>query len=113
MGLDMYLNGRVDSSPEASCEELGYWRKHANLHGYIVQTFANGVDECQEIPLSIDDLKKIVVAVKESQLPFTTGFFFGQSFGDEAPEDIRIFANAIAFLEQNGPSASVCYQASW
>jgi hypothetical protein len=24
-------------------EDLGYWRKHPNLHGYIINTFAEGV----------------------------------------------------------------------
>ena len=62
MGLDMYLEGRRFlrtnwENPEANLKrgkyrvkeetlELAYWRKHPNLHGFIVQTFADGVDEC-------------------------------------------------------------------
>jgi hypothetical protein len=65
MGLDMYLIGDVfvrnreveadiyiDGYPQDRAElELGYWRKHRKLHGYIVNTFAKGVDECQKIEL--------------------------------------------------------------
>ena len=54
MGLDMYLYGdkSVSSSSDANpvmedgyivsnkILDLGYWRKHANLHGYIVDRFA-------------------------------------------------------------------------
>jgi hypothetical protein len=54
MGLDMYLKGeklvmntsldlREDGFRLSSKTlDLGYWRKHPNLHGYIVQTFADG-----------------------------------------------------------------------
>lgn len=67
MGLDMYLTGSKFlftnwEHPEKNRKEdgieiesvrlrLAYWRKHPNLHGYIVQTFADGKDECQEIEL--------------------------------------------------------------
>ena len=61
MGLDMYLTGekfvmatglQEDGFPlRSKTLELGYWRKHPNLHGYIVQTFVGGKDECQEIYL--------------------------------------------------------------
>lgn len=59
MGLDMYLSGRkylrygndqIEDGfrVEEKIVRLGYWRKHPNLHGYIVKTFADDVDECQQ-----------------------------------------------------------------
>ena len=55
MGLDMNLfgdkysfekNETVDGFPVSSTMlDMGYWRKHANLHGFIVDTFAGGEDE--------------------------------------------------------------------
>jgi hypothetical protein len=96
---------------------LGYWRKHPNLHGYIVKTFADGKDECQEIGLMRDDILKIVQAVKDRNLPHTEGFFFGKSYGtdEEAAEDIAIFERAIAWLDvkEYRVSRSVVYRASW
>jgi len=60
--------------------DLGYWRKHADLHGYIINTFADGVDECQKIELSEDDLDKIIKAIKNDELEKDhSGFFFGNS----------------------------------
>ena len=48
MGLDMYLGVRT----EQGIAEVGYWRKANAVHGWFVRECANGVDECQEIPVS-------------------------------------------------------------
>jgi hypothetical protein len=133
MGLDMYLTGEKFLMPDyqnpgihpqedgfrvrSRTLELGYWRKHPNLHGYIVQTFADGKDECQTIHLDPDDIRTIVAAVQAGNLPCTTGFFFGSS--DTSPEriaeDIRIFEKALAWLqtEESPVFRSVIYRASW
>ena len=96
MGLDMYLIGHHyntayrDDVPRPKLDDkydiesmnvdLGYWRKHADLHGYIINTFADGVDECQKIELSEDDLDKIIMAIREDKLEKDhSGFFFGNS----------------------------------
>lgn len=111
MGLDMYLKGEKffwnDDRKEDGITvrtlrvELGYWRKHPNLHGYIVKQFADGVDECQEIELSSENIRNIIAAIEEKRLPHTEGFFFGQSGGDEANRDIEIFEHALEWLEYN------------
>jgi hypothetical protein len=133
MGLDMYLTGEKFLMPDyhnqpatpqedgfrlrSKTLELGYWRKHPNLHGHIVQTFAGGKDECQTIDLRPDDIRTIVAAVKAGNLPYTTGFFFGSS--DTSPEsvanDIAIFDKALAWLqtEELRVFRSVQYRASW
>jgi hypothetical protein len=48
MGLDMYLGVRTSEGTQ----EVGYWRKANAVHGWFVRECANGVDECQEIPVS-------------------------------------------------------------
>lgn len=133
MGLDMYLVGNkfywTDwEKPENNKTEdgfkltdvnlqLAYWRKHPNLHGYIVETFAEGKDECQQIDLGEADIKKIIEAVKEGALPETTGFFFGKSemTDQERAEDIAFFEKALEWVntKEKGVSRSVHYRASW
>lgn len=135
MGLDMYLEGRKSPQKWVNGErveppkmdgftigeirlELGYWRKHANLHGYIVQTFAEGVDDCSPIFLDTDKIDIIIDAIKNKKLPHTEGFFFGASDGtdEEAKQDIEIFTKARAWLaaeEAKDEWRSVQYQASW
>ncbi len=122
MGLDMYLTGERNHLPDQSNPpmtgqrfRLGYWRKHPNLHGYIINHFAGGVDECQEIYLSKDNLRQILNAVLKRQLPHTDGFFFGKSDGSEMANDANIFRNAIKWLVKPDDVAwrSIVYQASW
>lgn len=136
MGLDMYLYGekmsmkfgedkpQEDGFPLVSKTlELGYWRKHPNLHGYIVETFADGVDECQRIELSEDDMKKIIEAIENDKLPYTEGFFFGKSYKSGEPgyerekqESIDTFKKAIEWVTKPGLEDEwrfVKYRASW
>jgi|TARA_R100000482_G_C5073473_1_gene122580 hypothetical protein len=148
MGLDMYLQGRlyhhgmkhdndgkfterkrekVEGYEKTATEiELAYWRKHPNLHGYIVNTFNKGVDDCTPIDLSPDNLDQIADAIEDDNLPETTGFFFGESswHEDEKEENVKIFRDASKWLRSKWEGenkytdkqdywASVQYQASW
>jgi len=127
MGLDQYLEGeetfdyshrkkvKGDIELKGHTYRLGYWRKHPNLHGYIVQEFAKGVDECQRIDLESDDLKKILEASEADELPETAGFFFGHSCPEDKEETKKILEAAIEWLEspEEGTWRSVYYQASW
>jgi hypothetical protein len=127
----MYLHGKVIFWSEGSkpvlpqsggfpvqefSVELGYWRKHPDLHGFIVQTFADGADECQTIELSAEDIATIIKAVEDKALPHTEGFFFGESDGSETEEDLVIFRQALAWLalpKQDDLGRYVEYRASW
>lgn len=131
MGLDMYLEGRTfnwsnhefpeldpsrDGFPiKGVILRLGYWRKHPDLHGYIVQNFADGKDGCQDIELGDECIEKIIAAIKARELPHTEGFFFGESDGSEDEESIEIFQKALDWMRGNSPneSRSVVYRASW
>lgn len=109
MGLDMYLLGGTN---DRDTQEIGYWRKHPNLHGYIVKHYAGGVDECQRIELTADDIQDILIAVEEGSLPETSGFFFGKSYGDETDRDVSILESTLKRM-RNNPNYKVYYQASW
>jgi hypothetical protein len=125
MGLDMYLTGEKyfhsrgwpekRGQKKAERFDLGYWRKHPNLHGYIVEQFADGEDDCREIDLEADDIRQIIAAVEADELPATSGFFFGTTDGSEKPEDLQIFQEALAWLQEpeEGVWRSVSYRASW
>lgn len=139
MGLDQYLNGRKfyggvwqlgeplleDGFPLDTIEvSLGYWRKHPNLHGYIVETFAKGQDDCQDIVLGVEDLVQIIEAVQTDQLKHTSGFFFGElpvlgsgEYEEQKLEDLVILGKALGWLSfEFNPkphSKYVIYRASW
>lgn len=131
MGLDMYLRGKkhipAPKTPvrvieeKTGCEteewedvlELGYWRKHPNLHGYFVQTFGGGEDECQEMFLGVKELEQTIKAIKAESLPTTGGFFFGESDGTEKAEDLKILKAALAWVKEDPENRKAVYQASW
>jgi len=89
MGLDMYLTGEIFipndwENPENNLREdgyrvkgcdldLGYWRKHPDLHGFIVQNFADRVDDCRKIYLGVSEIVKIIHAIEQDDLPHTEG----------------------------------------
>ena len=143
MGLDMMLYGDKSSYVKSPTEEvdgfpvsrvlldMGYWRKHANLHGFIVDCFANGEDECQKIHLSEDDLNHLIKCLENDELyknGETTGFFFGRSYfpgekdqygsyEEQKARDIDLFTKAKNWLtgeyNKRDEYRSVYYQASW
>lgn len=112
-------------------EQVGYLRKANSIHGWIVRELAGGVDECQEIYLSKDDvdhlLADIEVALADPQgntvLPPAEGFFFGGYERDEwYIQDIqsaKVIAEWIKAAMERHADISVhesydwLYQASW
>lgn len=88
MGLDMYLEKlprnktteQLDAeSDEAWKKGIDYWREHIRdvrrvaywrkvnwLHGYIVRTFAGGVDDCQDIELKRVDVELVLATCKKA-----------------------------------------------
>lgn len=88
MGLDQYAyavsgkfvddNGNPDWSDKT---EIGYWRKHPNLQGYMESLWrergGEGDFNCAVVELNAEDLENLEVAVKGGAMPETQGFFFG------------------------------------
>lgn len=101
-------------------EGLAYWRQHANLHGFIVQTYGGSIDQCQEIPLTLDNVKAILQATQVAGgagLPHTDGFFFGSSSGndEELAADKDQLTKVLEWMVDPDPDEirTVFYQASW
>jgi len=130
MGLDMYLEGHKFHSKSGgkqrpTCSDghaiksttldLGQWRKHPNLHGYIVNTYADGKDECQQILLNADQLEDIACAIELDRLPHTEGFFFGTSewHEEDKTKNATTFRKASEWLKGQDAWCDVIYQASW
>ena len=108
---------------------VGYWRKANQIHNYIVQNHADGVDECQEILLSPADIRVLrdlcqevldhhndggSTTMAESILPTAQGFFFGSYEYDEYyyADLVRTVEICNRALAAEGIDYFV-YQASW
>jgi len=73
-------------------EEVAYWRKANQIHNWFVQNVQDGVDDCKEYYVGIDDVMNLLDACKqvkddnskaEELLPSASGFFFGNVEYDE------------------------------
>ena len=112
MGLDMNLIGKrrmhindnqfypSNSKIDKRSEEyyLGYWRKHHNLHDYIIDKINDGVDGYNYcIDLSEDDLIKILSAIKNGELP---PYFPDINAEEQKKKDIEIVQQTIDWLSE-------------
>ena len=108
-------------------EEIMYWRKFNALHNWIVNNCANGVDECQRIYMSNNDLVDLYNTLKEVSvdnnkaeelLPTTAGFFFGgtdydEYYFDQVNRTIEELRPYIQDIHENSFNSDFVYQASW
>ena len=101
MGLDQFAyktkvkpSQEIDFAKEVyedgTNEEIHYWRKHPNIHGFMERLYREkgGEDEfnCRQVVLTQDDINALASMILDKELPETSGPFFGQSFGDEEEE---------------------------
>lgn len=131
------LNGlATPDSPYATVDvTVMYWRKANQIHGWFVNTLADGVDECQEIRVSRENLQTLRDLCFEATsipagmtmeehaakvLPPTVGFFFGsEDIDDWYVQDLKQTMDGIdRILSQlpedgEGWDWSLYYQASW
>ena len=123
MGLDMYAyvaNKESNHSTDTASQEIAYWRKHPNLHGWMERLWRskndlgdlndpmfNGV----ELELTFDDIMQLEKDINNGDLPSTSGFFFGDNSDDYYKEQDLEFvyeAKSRLFLGQR-----VFYNSSW
>ena len=150
MGLDMYLSKktylknwehredkhrvvvttndqtRVDIKPERIThveEEIMYWRKMNAIHNWFVQNCQDGIDECQESHVTIEQLDELATicekAIRDKNpelLPTQEGFFFGSTNYDEyywqqIEETAKVLREEIRNNQIEYPE--YIYQSSW
>jgi hypothetical protein len=132
MGLDMYLEGELyqwgrngrrtmeTTGKPIKCirVELGYWRKHHELHRHIVNKFAEGVDNCQEIELSAEDVLSIIDVLETEPLaiPDDSVRLYVDAEGRDRADTIKTFKAALKWNDgedRQDWSRSLVYRASW
>ena len=124
MGLDMYAFS-TNAKPKTDVdfetknfkpEEVHYWRKHPNLHGWMQNLYnvkgGQGRDfngDC--VVLDNFDLDNLEHDLEQGDLPDTTGFFFGNSVrdDDELKNDLEFVRKARTAIA-NGKTV---YYTSW
>lgn len=124
MGLDQYAykikvkpDSQVDFEldDDVECEKIAYWRKHPDIQGWMEKLYREkgGKDQvfnCSNLVLTVKDLDRLEEDVRQSKLPKTDGFFFGQSYGDEIKEDLDFIWSARRAIADG---YTVYYSSSW
>lgn len=96
--------------------EVMYWRKFNALHAHMVDTYQDGVDECQlSKPLTKQDLQDIIDVVKEDKIEPREGFFFGSYTKDEwYKQDCKWTVEEFRKIINNaGDNEVFFYRSSW
>lgn len=122
--IDKTLDTKIGPTKEVALE-AGYWRKANAIHNWFVNTVQDGVDECQESPVSLDQLQELSAIVNMvlddnslagEILPPTDGFFFGGTeIDDWYIENLTITKNILDNILNNPDSKNwqFYYQSSW
>lgn len=129
MGLDMYawsiepekvevledIHAEFKKGDENKPEELFYWRKNHDLHGWMENLYSQrgGQDEfnCVKLRLYEEDLDNLEKDVISKKLPETTGFFFGNDeYSEEDVENDMLF---IAAARQALKEGKLVFYDSW
>ena len=148
MGLDMYLSARrslsvwqpddeqlktaVDAALNTELGtasqvtiDVGYWRKANAIHNWFVKTVQDGVDECQEYTVSLEQLTELLAIVNmviddpslaAEILPPQEGLFFGSPFIDERYSEYLVHTKEILEKILGNPDSKnweFIYQSSW
>ena len=135
MGLDQYAIARKGEptldedgyKQWKDSRELAYWRKHPNLQGFMEELWiekgkpnANvSSDEnpfgsefnCVDLELGHYDLIKLEEAIKDSELPETSGFFFGDDSDEHYKEETLEFVEQAKQAIDDG--YTVIYSSWW
>jgi hypothetical protein len=128
MGLDMYLYAAdkpTNYLGDTGTEAIAYWRKHPDLHKYIVDTFNGGIDNGNPFVLTLPNLAQLMQAIRENGLAHNAeGFFWGRSPQKTGPDanteaylsqqatDINAVRHAVNMLRDN-PGKLILYYGSW
>ena len=123
MGLDQYAMARkgeatIDEDGYTTYKdsmELGEWRKHPNLQGFMQELYydkgGEGEFNCVDVELDLADIDALEASVKGDELPETGGFFFGEDSSDHyRDEDLEFCANARKALADG---QTVVYSSWW
>ena len=127
MGLDMYayslpkdddrpcVDFDFDDIGDEERRRLHYWRKHPNLHGWMAGRYyeKGGSDDdfnVNTVELTSADIDALERAILDDTLPQTTGFFFGETTGEERDDDLEFIRKA---REELGRGRTIAYYVWW
>ena len=123
MGLDQYAEARkgeaiTNEHGDKEWEDnidLGYWRKHPNLQGFMESLYhekgGEGEFNCVDVELTLEDIDALESTLDNEALPETQGFFFGEDSSEYWAEQDRDFIVSARAAIRKG--YTVVYSSWW
>jgi len=127
MGLDQYAYAvmphpentdlsfeKFDDNGNESYRMISQWRKHPNLQGWMEKLYESkggeGSFNCSPVRVTFQDLKDLKETVLDSELPVTSGFFFGESRPEDRDADLKFIEDAMKAISQD---MEIYYDSWW
>jgi hypothetical protein len=117
MGLDQYLRAQDAHGSESA--EIGYWRKHPDLHCFIESLWrernpdAEGEFNCESVLLTEEDILKIIECSKRGsfgEFDGSRGFFFGYTNLKKHRDTVEIMELALKLCREG---KRILYSSWW
>jgi len=108
-------DGEIDYENQiVKTEEVAYWRKHPDLHGWMQKLYEEkgGEDKSfngDPVVLTLADLDRLEDDILGENLPETAGFFFGESRGMSL-KDLEFVLDARKAIQEGD---TIYYDSSW
>jgi len=108
-------DGEIDYENQiVKTEEIAYWRKHPDLHGWMQELYEGKGGEDKSfngdvVVLTLADLDRLEDDILEVNLPKTSGFFFGES-GGISLKDLEFVLDARKVIQEGD---TIYYDSSW
>jgi hypothetical protein len=109
-------DGEIDYETQiVATEDLAYWRKHPDLHGWMEQLYQKkGGSELSfngdPVVITEEDLDELKITILTGNLPSTKGFFFGESRDEINFADLEFIEKAKEAIKEG---YTVYYNSSW
>ena len=109
-------DGEIDYENQVvATEDLDYWRKHPNLHGWMEELYRKkgGTEKSfngDTVVITEEDLDELKITVLTGKLPSTQGFFFGESREEINFADLEFIEKAKEAIKEG---YTVYYDSSW
>lgn len=118
--INEYLETENKDDVYIDNEDVYYWRKHPDLHGYMEDLYykKGGEDQvfnCSRLILDKEDVEELLEKIKRqvagsNEFETTEGFFFGETDDEYWKEDVEVFEK---LLKETDWDKETVYYSSW
>lgn len=117
--VEEFLNAPDRDEAYVQIDNIHYWRKHPDLHGYFEEIFydrgGEGEFNCKPVILTKEDIEELLENIQkqvsgEDVFRRTSGFFFGETCQEDWEDDLEFFTGLLKKIDWDKETV---YYSSW